>query len=61
MFKCMISHVSLTLLIVSADPDSLWKQDQWEHVQQILTLSSAALHTTGILNTYRHLNNNQIH
>lgn len=44
----MISHVSVTVLIVFADPNSLWKPYQWEHVQQIYNLSAAAPHTTGI-------------
>lgn len=41
------------MLIVSADPDSLWKPHQWEHVQQIYNLSPAPLNTTGILNAHK--------
>lgn len=52
-FKILISHVSITMLIVSADPDSLWKPHQWEYVQQIYNLSPAALNTTGISNTHK--------
>lgn len=47
------------MLIVSADPDSLWKPHQWEHVQQIYNLSPAPLNTTGILNA--HKKNSQIY
>ena len=43
----LIHHVSVTVFNVSADPDSLWKPHQREHVQQILALSPAALHATG--------------
>lgn len=43
----MINHVGLTSLSVSTDPDSLWEPHQWEHVQQDVTLSAAALHTRG--------------